>query len=107
MKKLQTKAELRAQLEREMRRFLDGGGAIRRVDPGVSAREPGDPPVRHGGDMFLQPRASRTPIPEVIAALEARRKPEKKPAAPRTARRRPRVIYDDFGEPLRRIWPDD
>lgn len=107
MKKLLTKAELRAQLAEEMEQYLDQGGAIRSVDQGVSGREMGAPFQANTRELFVEPRAERTQIPEVIAALEARRKPSRK--APATARKRQRrkVIYDDFGEPLRHVWTDD
>ena len=43
---------------------------------------------------------------EVLAALDSRR--PKKPSPHRTTRVRPKetIIYDDFGEPIRRIWQD-
>ncbi|MFN2327626.1 MAG: hypothetical protein ABR612_01790 [Chromatocurvus sp.] len=107
MKKLLTKAELRAQLAQEMEQYLNQGGAISSVDQGVSGRETGAPFRSNTRELFTEPRAERTQIPEVIAALEARRKPPRK--APATARKRQRrkVIYDDFGEPLRHVWTDD
>lgn len=107
MKKLLTKAELRAQLAQEMEHFLSKGGAISSVDQGVSGRETGTPFLATTRELFIEPRAERTQIPEVIAALEARRKPAR--TAPATIRKRQRrkVIYDDFGEPLRRVWSDD
>ena len=106
MKKLLTKAELRAQLEQEMKAYLDHGGAIRSVDQGVSGREIGAPFRSTTQELFVEPRAERTQIPEVIAALDARRRPPRKPVA--TSRRRRQItIYDDFGEPLRRVWSDD
>lgn len=107
MKKLLSKAELRAQLEREMAQYLDQGGAIKSVDQGVSGRE-GNTSIRPGTrDLFIEPRAERTQIPEVIAALEARRKPARKPATVNRRQRRRKVIYDDFGEPLRHVWTDE
>ena len=58
----------------------------------------------------LNPKSPRTPVPEVVAAIEARRL-AKKSRAPQRQRRLPhprrKVIYDDFGEPLRRIWQEE
>lgn len=107
MKKLLTKAELRAQLEQEMEAYLDHGGAISNVDQGVSGREVGAPFRSATRELFIEPRAERTQIPEVIAALEARRRPSRKPAGTSRRQRRRVTIYDDFGEPLRRVWSDD
>lgn len=106
MKKLLTKAELRAQLEQEMEAYLDRGGAIRSIDQGVSGREIGAPFRPATRELFVEPRAERTQIPEVIAALEARRRPPRRPEG-KARRRRVVTIYDDFGEPLRRVWSDD
>lgn len=108
MKVPPTKAELRAQLEQEMQRFMREGGEIRRVPTGISGREPQAPPLRGTTELFTQPRAERTPIPEVIAALEARRKPASRPRHTQRAHRpRRKMLYDDFGEPLRLVWEED
>lgn len=110
MKKPQTKAELRATLEREMRRYLDAGGQVESVPPGTSGRDP-DGSRYTTTSLFNQPRPSRTPVDGVIAAIEARRQAmRQRPPARRVRKRdaggRQRVIYDDFGEPVRRVWDD-
>ncbi len=78
---------------------------------GVSGKDPGEPPLFLNRRLFLEPRASRTLVPEVVAAIEARRKERLKRAPARKRSRLPqprrKVIYDDFGEPLRRVWIDD
>lgn len=107
MKKLPTKAELRAQLEQEMAQYLHKGGAIERVDQGVSGREISAPMRPATRELFSEPRAERTQIPEVIAALESRRKPARKESGRPRKRQRSKIIYDDFGEPLRRVWSED
>jgi hypothetical protein len=45
----------------------------------------------------------------VVAAIEARKKHRKQAAAPKRASRQPkrRLVYDDFGEPLRWEWVDN
>jgi hypothetical protein len=49
-------------------------------------------------------------VPEVVAAIEARRihklrhKPRFKSRTPSPQRK---IIYDDFGEPLRRVWQEE
>jgi hypothetical protein len=105
-----TKAAIRRELEQAMQQFLHSGGEVNNVPVGVSAWEPGTrpPPAR---PLFAEPPADRTPVPEVVATIEARRealKQERKPAAQRRSRRpRKKLIYDDFGEPLRHVWVDD
>ena len=105
-----TKADLRRQLRQETERFLRQGGRVDEIPQGISGKEPGDPPLFLNRRLFIEPRTSRTLVPEVVAAIEARRR-EKYRGKPPLKRRMPRwrrkVIYDDFGEPLRRIWLDE
>lgn len=105
-----SKAALRQELEQATRQFLHKGGEVQSVPTGTSAWEPGTrpPPTR---PLFNEPRTERTPVTDVVATIEARReamrsrrKPQRKP---RSQRSRRRVIYDDFGEPLRHVWVDD
>jgi hypothetical protein len=55
-----------------------------------------------------QPRQTRTALPEVLVAIDSRRKKSALPAQQNRQRSNPRqqVIYDDFGEPLRVVWTD-
>ncbi|MFT7286032.1 MAG: hypothetical protein ACI87W_000135 [Halieaceae bacterium] len=105
-----TKADIRRELERETTQFLQLGGEVNKVPTGTSAWEPGTqpPPSR---PLFVEPKSERTPVPEVVAAIEQRReamKTHRKPVTKgRTSRRRRRLVYDDFGEPLRHIWTDE
>jgi len=110
VKKPVTKAELRKQLRQETERFLRQGGRVDEIPQGMSGKEPGDPPLFLSRRLFIEPRTSRTLVPEVVAAIEARRREtyRRKPALKRkVSRPRRKIIYDDFGEPLRRIWLDD
>ena len=83
---------------------------MRTVPPsGTSAWEPGTapPPTL---TLFSQPRQPRTPLSDVIAALDERRAARRtRSQVRRTRKPRPRrqVIYDDFGEQLRRVWRED
>ena len=111
MKKLLTKAEIRALLEKEMNLFERDGGRVTVVPQGISGRDPLDNSPPDTRRLFLEPTTKRTHLPEVIAAIEARRKEKltrraKPKPRPRLSRRR-KTIYDDFGEPLRRVWIDD
>jgi hypothetical protein len=103
------KAKLREELAKATREFLSDGGEVNAVPTGMSSWEPGTrpPPSR---PLFDSPRNERTPVHEVVASIEARResiKTRAKPASPRTKRRRQKLIYDDFGEPLRHIWVEE
>jgi hypothetical protein len=110
VKKLVSKADLRRQLRQETERFLRQGGRVSEIPQGMSGREAGDPPLLPNRRLFIEPSTPRTLVPEVVAAIEARRREKyrrKPPLRRKAARPRRKVIYDDFGEPLRRIWLDD
>ncbi|AQA18675.1 hypothetical protein BST95_10935 [Halioglobus japonicus] len=111
MKKPVSKADIRAQLEQETKRFLTEGGQVENVPRGTSGKDPADAPLFLNRRLFVEPSAPRTLVPEVVAAIEARRKERLKrtPAPKRSRLRKPRrkIIYDDFGEPLRKVWVED
>ncbi len=110
MKKPLSKADLRADLERATERFLRTGGQVTAVPRGVSGNESVSGEAR-GRRLFVEPRTARTLVPEVVAAIEERRKTLLKRRIPAKQSQRPKprrkTIYDDFGEPLRRVWDED
>ena len=111
MKKTASKADIRDELLEETERFLEQGGRVEKIPQGISGKNPGDPPVFLNRSLFVEPKSPRTLVPEVVAAIEARRK-EKYSHKPQRKRRRQakpqrETVYDDFGEPLRRIWVED
>lgn len=111
VKKLISKADIRAEMEAEINRFQSEGGEVTEVPLGLSGRDKFDnsPPPTPG--LFLEPTVKRTHVPEVIAAIEARRKEKLKhkssTASQKQTRRKRKTIYDDFGEPLRTVWVED
>ena len=111
MKKPESKADLRADLERATKRFLHEGGEVKAVPRGTSGVDQFDTASYVAGRLFTEPRGERTLVPEVVAAIEQRRQALRKRSSPArpTRQRSPRrkTIYDDFGEPLRRVWVDD
>jgi hypothetical protein len=111
LKKPVSKADVRAELQQEMKRFLERGGEVENIAQGISGKDASDPPLFLNRRLFVEPPAPRTPIPEVIAAIEARRRLPPKRSTVRKRSRLPqprrKIIYDDFGEPLRRVWADD
>lgn len=111
VKKPVSKQQLREALEQATAQFLQGGGEVTNVPQGTSGREPSASPPALSRPLFIEPRGERTLVPEVVAAIEARREALRKPQSRRKtpARKRPRkkTIYDDFGEPLRQVWVDE
>ena len=73
MKKSVSKADLRDELQQETERFLQRGGEVEEIPQGISGKDPGDPPLFLNRRLFIEPRATRTLVPEVVAAIEARR----------------------------------
>lgn len=108
-KKPPSKAQLRARLDQDIDAFIASGGEINEIDQGETALEPSGatPPV----PVFTDTKKSRTPLDHVIAELNARRslktKPRTNPRRTRKPQARKRIIYDDFGEPLRTVWDDE
>lgn len=111
MKRPVSKADMRAELQKEIEQFLQQGGHVENIPQGKSGKDPGDAPLFLNRRLFIEPRGDRTPIPEVVAAIDARRKmkPRRGPQRKRSRTPKPRrkVIYDDFGEPLRKVWVED
>ena len=111
MKKPVSKADLRNELQEETERFLRQGGSVENIPQGISGKDPGDAPLFLNRRLFIEPKGTRTLVPEVVAAIEARRKDKNKRKPQRKMSRLPRprrkTIYDDFGEPLRRVWVDE
>jgi SutA RNAP-binding domain len=111
VKKPISKADIRAQLDEEMERFLSKGGSVQEVPRGISGKNPDDPPLFLNKRLFIEPKTSRTLVPEVVAAIEERRKQrfKRSPSPKRSRSRKPKrkIIYDDFGEPLRKVWVDE
>ena len=100
------KSEIRSELNQQMAHFLAAGGNIETVCQGASAYTDGIP--KAATFVINEPRKIRTSVNEATAALAARKTTQKSQHSAsntsRTLRNGPRVIYDDFGEPLRKIW---
>ena len=98
---------LRQRIKKQTDEFLARGGRITRVRDGASANTGNQPQQRKL--VFEGQRAPRTYVPEVVAAIEARRrkKNESRPATRASRKPRKKLVYDDFGEPLRWEWVDD
>jgi hypothetical protein len=109
LKKIISKEEIRAHLELEMSKFEQGGGTVTEIPRGLSGRDALDNSIPATRRLFLEPTEKRTLIPEVVAAIESRRKdkPVHKPKSRTPLKRRRKTIYDDFGEPLRTVWVEE
>ncbi len=107
MKRLVTKADIRIDIDKQIAEYLNRGGEVVEVERGISGRLNADAALNPNSTTFQQPKVDRTYVPEVIAAIDSRRNP--KPTTTKTSKRKPRkkMIYDDFGEPLRWEWVEE
>lgn len=106
MIKRPTKSEIRDSLNNEVDEFLKQGGQIKTFDQGDSSLIDG----RYDRNQFVYgfPKQSRTPVPETLQKIDQRKSKSTKQAQPvKKTRRVKKIIYDDFGDPLREIWVDE
>lgn len=104
MKPAPTKQEQRKELEQLIEEYQARGGTVLEVPRGLSGRDDTRAPLPHVFDKKNE-SDTRTPVNEVIAAIEERRHPRAKPPRPgQSGRPRKKMIYDEFGEPLRWQW---
>lgn len=102
-----SKQSLRRELRRKTEEFLSRGGEIKKHSAGETG-EPADKPRSKAVFVSGEPRQSRTYVNDVVSALDSRKK-KKKSYAIKKVTKRPskKIIYDDFGEPLREVWVED
>lgn len=98
-----TKKDTRKELESLVDEFLKAKGEIQRVDMGESGLIDGKYSTSQLG--FSEPKKDRTPLNHVVSAIETR-KLNKDPDKKLKSQGKPykKIIYDDFGSPLRWVW---
>lgn len=104
MKPTKTRREMHSELDQQVNEFLTQGGAVNEVPRGLSGRPYAQNPLV--AIFEGQSQEDRTPLPGVVAAIEARRKPS---SASKHHKPRPKkkIILDDFGQPLRWEWVEE
>ncbi len=107
MNKRPTKSDIRRKLDNQVRDFLEQGGALEQVEKGVSGRFDKNGPIKSNSMAFDTSKEGRTLVTEAIASIEARKHPEPVQKKPKQTRQKKKMIYDDFGEPLRWEWVEE
>ncbi len=106
MKKIISKKDIRHQIEQQIEDFLDDGGEVEQVKRGISGRDCALAPLKPSVGDGVKPE-ERTYLPDVVATLEARKQRRTKKTTPKKNKHpKKRIIYDDFGEPLRWEWEE-
>lgn len=101
MQKRPTKAELRQQLDDEVQQFLAQGGQVKSMPRGATGLENG----RYNALGFDRPKEERTDVSSLLNIIDERRHQQRKtPLKPPASKPKKKIIYDDFGEPVRIIW---
>ncbi|MFT6914677.1 MAG: hypothetical protein ACJAWL_000973 [Motiliproteus sp.] len=98
------KAQLRNEIDLKVREFVDRGGVISEVTQGETGLGR-NCSLNPGG--FERPRDNRTSVSEAVASIDTRRNPKPDSSTQRPKRPRKKMLFDDFGEPLRWIWVDE
>lgn len=103
MHKRPTKREVHQQMQEEISKFLEKGGEVNEFERGESGLINGKLGNRSSG--FEQGKQTRTPLNGVLNTLDERKKGGNAAPAPAKPRKpHKKVIYDDFGEPVREVW---
>ncbi|MDG2017905.1 MAG: hypothetical protein P8J25_00485 [Porticoccaceae bacterium] len=102
-----SKNSLRRELRKKTEEFLGKGGEIKKCQQGETG-EPADQPRAKSVFVSPSPIKNRTYVNDVVAKIDERKR-KSITKAPAKASKRPKkkVIYDDFGEPLREVWVDE
>ncbi|TYL49448.1 hypothetical protein [Marinomonas sp. IMCC 4694] len=99
-----SKRDTRNELESLVDQFIKKNGTIQQVNMGESGLVDGKYNTSHIG--FNEPKQDRTPLNHVVAAIQQRKQNRMAPQTTVKKRAKKKVIYDDFGEPLRWVWEE-
>ena len=103
MKPKITKNDIREQIEKDIDSFLQKGGEVSTVEKGESGLVNGY--LSEQKVAFDQPKQERTPVSNVLKTIDARRSRKEPPKKQSTdSAPKKKIIYDDFGEPIRVVW---
>lgn len=98
-----TKKDTRKELESLVDQFIKAKGEIQQIDMGESGLVDGKYNTSHMG--FSEPKKERTPLNHVVAALQQKKKPSPPTPLPKKKPKK-KIIYDDFGDPIRWVWEE-
>jgi hypothetical protein len=91
-------------MKNEVEQYLDQGGEVREFQRGESGLINGKFDDR--STSFEQGKQQRTPLMDELKAVDERKKPGITTGPVKSRRPQKKIIYDDFGEPIREVWVD-
>ncbi len=101
-----SKSTLRKDIVRKTQEYLSRGGEITRHSAGESA-ERGDVPREKPAFVHNEISANKTYLKDLVAAIDYRKNNNKTLPTVQPRRPKKKIIYDDFGEPLREVWTEN
>lgn len=107
IKKPQSKQQQSREIDQQVQDFLNRGSRVNEIPRGISGRDLADGALKVESWQPGESKTEWTYIPEVVDTLEKRRQEKTIKSKPKkSSRPRKRLLYDDFGEPLRWVWED-
>ena len=110
MTKRPSKREMRERLNSDVEAFIKSGGELRQIEKGMSG-------LGHQSESAIafEQKKDRTPVDDVLKTIDSKRQQLKEArrlkgrynasaTSKSTQRAKKKIIYDDFGEPLRVVW---
>tara|TARA_E500000178_G_scaffold313842_2_gene331609 strand:- start:30968 stop:31297 length:330 start_codon:yes stop_codon:yes gene_type:complete len=103
-----SKKSIREDILAKTQDYLSNGGSIEKISLGESGPNTNEPRVRRVHEIE-ESSESKMFLNDVVAAVDARKEKttKAKPLTQNNSRRYKKLIYDDFGEPLREVWVDE
>ncbi len=102
IQKLKTKREVRDEMDKEIQDYLKTGGKIDQIDQGISGRD-SNTNLNHAIPFTPSENPKRTLVNDTVKAIDERKQKKKTTVSEKHTPKK-RIIYDDFGEPIREVW---
>ncbi len=103
MKKIRTKSQLRKELDEQVSKYLEDGNSVNKIPKGLGSDQVDEKKISwNSGNK----KEDWTYLNDIVDNLEKRKKQKSEKNIKKKKPKR-KLIYDDFGEPLRWIWVDE
>lgn len=103
MRKRPSKKQLRDQLKHDIDDYINQGGSVHELPKGATGLAGGR---SINAIAFERAPEGRTPVENVLKTIDQRREQTKKSHKPTHQKPKKKIIYDDFGDPIRIVWEE-